>query len=225
MITDAELAALCASVYPPSVRSGRRQGIHGIGPDRRIYTALGFRLVRWIDTDAPDDTQVAVFVRRHAAVIAIRGTTTLWDWAANLGARFFLGSWRRRWAGVSDEIREVIDGLEDVHAVYVIGHSLGGALAYHGILDYCDTHSAELVAFGAPRAVSPRLEQALLLSGVTARRYEVESDPIPWIPRGRWGTYGVRHVLPCATWWPSLRNHAVSHYRAQVEALEAHSPR
>ena len=221
MITDAELAALCASVYPPAVRSGRSQGIHGIGPDRRIYTPRGFRLIKWIDTAAPDDTQVAIFRRHHAAVIAIRGTTTLWDWAANLGARFGLGSWRRRWANVSDQIKNEISRLDNVHAVYLTGHSLGGAVAYYGVLDYCDTHSAELVTFGAPRAVSPRLEQALLLSGVTARRYEVAGDPIPWIPRGRWRSFGVRHMLRGVTWFPSLRNHTVGHYMSASQALES----
>ena len=216
MITDAELAALCECVYPPSVRSGRRQGVHGIGPDRRIYTPRGFRLIKWIDTDAPDDTQVAVFARGHAAVIAIRGTTTLWDWLANLGARFGLGSWRRRWDGVSDEIADIIATLPNVHAVFVTGHSLGGALAYHAVLDYTSSHAAELVTFGAPRGVTPRLREQLKYQGVACRRYEVAGDPVPWIPRGQWGTFGVRHVLPRCAWWGSLKNHAVTYYRQKV---------
>ena len=195
MITDAELAALCASVYPPAVRSGRSQG----NPRHRARSP-DLHPAR-LSSDQMDRHRRP---RRYASsnippTPCRRHRNTRHDDTLGLGRKFRREirsrQLARRWANVSDQIKNEISRLDNVHAVYLTGHSLGGALAY--------LWSTRLLRYAFRRArnvwrssrVSPRLEQALLLSGVTARRYEVAGDPIPWIPRGRWRSYGVRHML------------------------------
>lgn len=211
---------------------------------RDLYESLippGFVLVDWIDVGPPSDTQVAIFRKDHALIIAFPGSVGFWDWLRNIAAGLQLHSrpgrivgprgersrfpnsqtvdaWRQAWCTVSPQVDDIVT-KERPDELYIAGHSLGGALAINCAASfYARGDVVELVTFAAPRAGTPATENAL--RGCPCRRYEIRADLVPRLPAfsQRWRAIGSRIPLPGAVGGIGA-NHSMTLYRQRVREL------
>ncbi|CAD7697530.1 unnamed protein product [Ostreobium quekettii] len=176
------------------------------------------------DNDGPD-TQCFAAAGPDFIVVAFRGTTSITDWVRDLKVwklpdgplgceahAGFLEGVQGKWKGRSI-IDSVLQGVRDLErqygkeeglAIYVTGHSLGGALATLAAAYMLeDPELRDKVAghytFGSPRVAGPRFKkrfEALAPAGrALAHRFQNREDVVSKVPAW-WRAYD--HV---GRWW------------------------
>jgi hypothetical protein len=161
MISDADLAQLCAATYadPPTLP------VPMAGTDARI-TVMG-------------DVQV----------VAFRGSVTAGDWARDFICLPVLEKDHPQLGlchvGFLDGANGIMPALQSALAdkpVIITGHSLGGALALGvGALLACmGKPPLAIVTFGSPRFGGGKFVDAL--ASIDVRQYRRGNDPVPMLP-------------------------------------------
>lgn len=217
MTRDLLLAKLCEAIYED-------------WPEVRVRTAaLGFTVRETWDHA---DTQGMLVDGPDFSTIVFRGTEAsklkLRDLVSNLGHPT---GWMGTGLAHSGYVRHldriiirVFDFARNVDpriALYMTGHSLGGAIAslaasLYGTLQP-DWKLAGLATFGAPKAMDKDAAAEILCP---VARYTLPMDFAPWWPPSFRLTHpGHATRLKAQSWWPGpVSRHMISVY---VEALEA----
>lgn len=161
MISDAELAALCADAYLPCAS-----------------VVIG------------EDLAANIIRRDGAVIVAFRGTANPPGWLRDLDVMPksdpMIGYCHHGFLSGAAALMQKIDLRAD-DRVILTGHSLGGALAVvFGALRLAVGYPvAELVTFGAPRAGYAKLVSIWKpVTGVqpAVRQYRAGNDPVPKVP-------------------------------------------
>ena len=139
---------------------GATPGPAGLSDLKSALDKANFEFVRAFNEG---DTQAFLAKRKtdNVAVLAFRGTeANSWkDIKTDLDARFYKGEggvkMHSGFAGaynqVREQIRKAVDGLPEGSALYITGHSLGGALATIAARDLERDSLAACYTFGGPR--------------------------------------------------------------------------
>lgn len=136
-------------------------------------------------------TGTDVLITRHdgATIVAFRGSSEIRDWLVNAQFGFWSDKYGRvhrgfvfAWASVA---AKVIESVGPHDAVYLTGHSLGGALALIAARDLVKNlvYPTAVVTFGAPRvgdAAWCRDYDAIL--GGRTDQFVAQGDPVPLVP-------------------------------------------
>jgi triacylglycerol lipase len=171
---------------------------------RRHLLGRGFQDVRWCDPRPPSaPTQAYAAIRNDAVVVAFRGTepTQAADWLTDLDAaqapfeKFLrFSGWGRVHSGFAAGLATVLPAVvhalahhhDDARALWITGHSLGGALALlaAAFVASLEHHPiAGVVTFGQPRVgdaeFAARYRRAL---GGRTFRCVNDHDVVPHVP-------------------------------------------
>jgi triacylglycerol lipase len=134
----------------------------------------------------------------RTAIVAIRGTQTIWDWIADLDAAPVpylpvpgAGQVHMGFQLVYEHIRSSIGNLlknncPGVQAIWVTGHSLGGALAVLGAYDILKNVNLgpvpQLYTFAGPRAGAPNFAGTFNAAIPVCYRIVNFMDVVPQVP-------------------------------------------
>lgn len=262
--TAASMARLAKAAYSPFETDG--------GAELKAQLAeMGLTLVETFDWEAPSDAVtrrdrrdrgIQAFLASGAdrVLLIFRGTTDKSDWATNVqagkrrvevGGRTvflhagFLLSYRQ----VSERIETAVAAELDRHSrpLYIVGHSLGGALAQIATALSTRPELTACYTFGAPRIaaswfrrvltvphyrvvngwdVVPTVPPALLGYGHTGPSWHLKRDPPNTVlGRGRsvfrtlWIYVRGAFGLAFGRPWPGVRDHETARYVARLESL------
>ena len=160
-----------------------------------------------------DDTQGQAFVGAGAGgrlgriiVVAFRGSSNLRNWISDLSIRH-ISTYKRcdgcevhagfykAWLGLQrDVVSEVMRLLElqPVSRLYVVGHSLGAALAVLAAADFSHAYALNVSAvytFGEPRVGNEAFKEFYESASQEQITWRVvhHRDPVPKLPLSSWG--------------------------------------
>ena len=190
--TCALMSALCLIAYD-KFEDPSHVGLESM---RLRLARGGFRLINTYDPRASTEAYLAV--SEEFAVLAFRGTTDATDWNSNLNARLLpLDPERptvRVHAGFLQAFREVQQDIRAdlaAHvpaslALYITGHSLGGAIAQIAAAALARDNLAACYTFGSPRVSGRRFDRE-----VKCPHYRVVNagDIVPGVPPPVWRGY------------------------------------
>ncbi|MDX8347403.1 S8 family serine peptidase [Cognatiyoonia sp. IB215446] len=139
------------------------------------------------------ESQGIILENDRMMVIAFRGTDSTADWLGNLriAPRFVPslgGALHRGFLDAYDAVAPVVDAAvaraED-RALWIAGHSLGGALAVIAALTHRDHKIAGIMTFGQPRLLGKRPARAIFdRFGGRYRRFVNRDDIVTQVPPG-----------------------------------------
>lgn len=168
MLTDYDLAEICATLYDPK--------LYGLPP------------IKWTHLCEMDGSYCAHIAMPDCDVICWRGSITDHDWLEDLDALPYLtSSLGYVHKGFYDGVKAAWPQVLTWHGfrkLYVIGHSLGAAHAMlHSAMvsKFVHTELLETVVWGEPR---PGFDQlASILWPVKTRSYRNRHDPVTEVPK------------------------------------------
>jgi triacylglycerol lipase len=131
------------------------------------------------------------------AIVAIRGTKTVWEWIgdfdaapvpwfSNPSAGLVHMGFQLTYEHICKSLRALLQGCNGVQKVFVTGHSLGGALAvlaaYDIVADILPAVHVEVYTFAGPRAGAP--EFVGKFNALVPVRYRIVNfmDAVPQVP-------------------------------------------
>lgn len=162
------------AAYQPSNAAGLPSGF---AEAQRIRTASG-----------QDFGFVAFSAVTETALIAIRGTQDVEDWIHDVDALPVFGAvglvhqgFRDAYAAIRSSILDAITGIKPKR-VWVVGHSLGGALAIACSRDFFLFGPLEVVTFAAPRFGDRTFEKWFNGAITNCTRIENRGDLVPQVP-------------------------------------------
>jgi triacylglycerol lipase len=173
--------------------------------DWKLAAHLRNQALRAYDAATADNvatgTQVLVQRTDHGVVVAFRGSHEIKDWLTN--ARFGMedlcwtnghsvaaihAGFLKAFESVIGEVTHQVRNLLAIHrgsAIFITGHSLGGALATLCALDFKRQHlaPAAVMTFGCPRVGNKSFAQIYNrgLKDLTLN-FVAEGDPVPLVP-------------------------------------------
>ncbi len=139
------------------------------------------------------ESQGIILENDRMMVIAFRGTDSTADWLGNLkvAPRFVPslgGALHRGFLDAYDAVAPLVDAAvarAGDRALWITGHSLGGALAVIAALTHRDREIAGLMTFGQPRLLGKRPARAIFDKfGGRYRRFVNRDDIVTRVPPG-----------------------------------------
>lgn len=166
-----------------------------------------------------------IFLSRNGSlVISFRGTDSAIDWRTNLNCDSATGvhnGFYEAYLSVRDNIKAEIEKAGK-STIFWTGHSLGGALATIGALDFA-TRGCHLYTFGAPRVFG--IEKASDLNLCVKNRFRIvnDLDIVPLLPPEQFGfshysglyyfdSFGILRDGRNLKWWARAIERAVAKY-------------
>lgn len=162
-------------------------------------------------TDNAEDTEVGIAVTGDAIYVAFRGSEedSLDDWQNNLQTETYelqSGDWSVNlhsgfwdaWEAVSGQVKDIID-RNPGKKLYLMGHSLGGALAQIAAfgLERDGEEVDAVFTFGSPRVGLSDWASFAESTGLSDKILNVidPSDPVPFLPTESMGYYRTGRLL------------------------------
>ena len=249
-LTDAKNIAQKLEIF------GRAVNARDSSDDAQLRSLLemgGFRLEGTL-LDCGTDTQGFVASRQPGeepgmAVVCFRGTTDARDWMTNLDARkspvfdssgnrmlgYVHEGFHHAYKSVEPQIHEHLEGVEDL-PLYIVGHSLGGALATLATWYLAGDRLAACYTFGAPKVGDSGLGDRFR---TPIYRIVNGADPVPFVPPSRdfmsalqWFLRQVGKIYPvanvAANWlarFPAFEHYGWQRYLSMCPAGDGTYPK
>ena len=101
------------------------------------------------------------------------------------------------------------DHLKDVNGdVFVLGHSLGGAIALVVGLELAKTYNVQIITFGSPKVFCKKIK---IPDNAKLTMYKNGKDLITMVPIGR-HPVKLKKIGKPSHWFPNIDDHGISKY-------------